>query len=215
MRFYVLFFLVISAIRPAHAEEVDMMALMLSKIVGTQSVLFEPQVRNGDLIGCTFSYDALVRDWKYRNGGFLKVSGSLGILGPDGSFGAMQKLVVNHIDYSGPTPQIVPSRPSRLYMRDQNYRTNLDSLVNSAESDSPGSVFSVFSVSPTMEIILAGIEHGEIIVAFNQLDGESDIELPIDLDVASMDQEGNRTRSNDARKAFLKCLLTLSKQVQQ
>ncbi|MCD2185240.1 hypothetical protein [Rhizobium sp. GN54] len=210
-----LFICVLAAtVQPALATEVDEIALMMTKLVGTQSVAFRPQSQNGQLIGCTLEFDALVRDWKYRNGGFLKLAGSFGILAPGGAnVGAMQKLTVSHLDYSGLELQVNPSSPSRLFMRDREFRSNIASLVNATESDAPGSFFAVYNLSPTMEIILAGIERGEIVIGFNQMNGESDIELDLQLDVASMDNDGNRTKSTDARRGFMACLMTLSERL--
>lgn len=215
MRIILLIFVLAVTFRPAYAGDPDVFSLIVAKLVGTQSVSFQPQSQNGELIGCTLEFDALVRDWKYRNGGLLKLSGSFGILAPGGSVGAMQKLTVSHFDFSSGVLQVVPSSPSRLYMRDTNFRSNIASLVNASESDAPGSIFAVYNLSPTMEIILSGIENGAVVVGFNQLDGDSDIELDLLLDIAAMDDEGNRTRSVEARKGFMACLVRLSERLKQ
>ena len=95
-------------------------------------------------------------------------------------------------------------------MRDDAYQTNLGSLINQSESDTPGSLFAIYNLQPSLDIIIGALEKRELIIGFNQFGGQTDIEIPIALDVVSVDDEGNRERSPDAIGKFLDCIRVLS-----
>lgn len=195
----------------AAAAQNDELTTALARLEGTLSVQAQPNLREGKFIGCQYVFEAMMRDWSYRQGGFIKVSGSVGIMGVGGKIGTTVKVVVNEIDLA--TRSITPSAPGRVYLIGPDFQTNVDTLVNSAESDVPGGRFSIYQMSPTTEMILAGMENGRLTVAFNRGNGDTDLQLPLELDVASTDKAGNRTRSDNHATAFAQCMAVVLKMV--
>ena len=202
-------------VAPASAQvnEKELLEVMMSRITGTQRVFAQPYMTNGKLAGCNLIFEAMTRDFTYRQGQFIKVDGSIGIMGIGGQIGAVLKVVVNEI--SPPSMTFKPSPPSRAYLIGPNFETNLDSLVGANESDTPGALFSVFQSSPTAEMVLIALQSKKITVAFNKKGGPSDIQLPLELDVAQTDDEGTRTRNDEAAAAFNQCLLVLLERLEQ
>jgi hypothetical protein len=184
---------------------------MMSKIAGTQRVFAQPTMLGGKLSGCSLIFEAMTRDFTYRQGQFIKVDGSIGIMVIGGAPGAILKVVVNEIN--PPSLTFKPSPPSRAYLLGPRFDTNLDSLISADESDTPGSLFSVFQASPTLEITLAALQSKKITIAFNKKGGPTDIQLPLELDVAQTDEAGKRIRSDEAVNDFTQCVLTLVEQL--
>ncbi|MGV2108699.1 hypothetical protein ACQZ4X_21790 [Agrobacterium vitis] len=201
------------SIVPASAQvnEKELLEVMMSKIAGTQRVFAQPYMTGGKLAGCNLVFEAMIRDYTYRQGQFIKVNGSIGIMGIGDKLGAVLKVVVNEI--TPPSLSFNPSRPSRAYLIGSKFETNVDSLVSADESDTPGSLFSVFQSSPTAEIVLAALESKKITVAFNKKGGPSDIQLPLEFDVAQTDETGKRTRNDEAVEGFAQCATVLLEQM--
>lgn len=197
----------------AQADEKELLEVMMSKIAGTQRVFAQPYMAGGKLAGCHLVFEAMIRDYTYRQGQFIKVNGSIGLMGMEGKLGAVLKVVVNEIN--PPSLTFQPSPPSRAYLIGSKFETNVGSLVSAEESDLPGSLFSVFQSSPSVEIFLAALQSKKITIAFNKKGGASDIQLPLELDVAQTDQTGTRIRSDQATQDFSQCLLVLLKQHEQ
>lgn len=198
---------------PAQVNEKELLEAMMSKIAGTQRVYAQPYMTGGKLEGCNLIFEAMIRDFIYRQGQFIKVDGSMGIMGIGGNLGAVLKVVVNEI--TPPSLTFKPSPPSRAYLIGPDYSTNVDSLVSADESDTPGALFNIFQSSPTAEIMLAALQSKKITVAFNKKGGSSDIQLPLELDVAQTDAAGTRTRSDEAVTDFSQCLLVLFEQLEE
>ncbi|THK38628.1 hypothetical protein EHS39_08960 [Ensifer sp. MPMI2T] len=183
----------------------------LARLEGTLNVQAQPHMNEGKIIGCQYVFDALMRDWSYRQGGYIKVSGSVAIMGLGGKIGTTVKVVVNEIDPA--TMTTTPSAPSRVYLIGSDFRTNVDTLVSSTESDVPGGRFSVYQMSPTTEMILEAMQNNRLTVAFNRRDGKTDLQLPVELDVLSTDDNGKRTRSERNGSAFAQCMSVVLKEV--
>lgn len=197
----------------AQVNERQVIEAMMTKVAGTQRVYAQPYMTAGKLAGCNLVFEAMIRDFTYRQGQFIKVDGSIGIMAIGGAPGAVLKVVVNEID--PPSLTFTPSPPSRAYLFGPKFNTNVESLVSATESDTPGSLFSVFQVTPTLDIVLSALELKKVTVAFNKKGGSSDIQLPLELDVAQTDDEGVRTRSDQAATEFSQCLLVLFEQFKQ
>ncbi len=100
-----------------------------------------------------------------------------------------------------------------MYLIGSDLRTNIDTLVNSTESDAPGGRFSIFQMSPTTEMIFDAMQSNRLTVAFNRRDGKTDIQLPVELDVISTDENGIRTRSEKNEIAFSQCMSVILKEL--
>jgi hypothetical protein len=61
-------------------------------------------------------------------------------------------------------------------------------------------------------MILKGIAAGKLTFAFNQNGGSTDIQLPIELNVASTDAKGVRVRNDNATSNFIDCAAKLTPQ---
>lgn len=195
----------------AQVNEKELLEAMMSKIAGTQRIMAQPYMTGGRLAGCNLIFEAMIRDYTYRQGQFIKVDGNIGIMGLGGKLGAVLKVVVNEI--TPPSLTFKPSPPSRAYLIGANFKTSVDSLVSSNESDTPGSLFSVFQLSPSAEMIMTALQSKKITVAFNKKGGPSDIQLPLELDVAKTDDNGKRTRNDEAMRGFAQCVTVLMEQL--
>lgn len=176
---------------------------------GTLDVASMPVMSNGKLTGCQLTFNAIIRDYTYRQGAFLGVSGGVGLMNTQQKLGATVKIVTTSLDQSG---KLAPSPPSRAYLIGANYATNLDSLVIAAASDQPGGLFSIYQVEPTIGILLDALKSKKLVFAFNQNGGGTDIQLPIELDIASTDTNGVQVRSDKTTQDFAACVLTLMKE---
>ncbi|MDX8521129.1 hypothetical protein [Mesorhizobium dulcispinae] len=176
----------------------------LAAMSGTLDVKSQPYFNKGQLSGCTLVFDAITQDWNYRQGGFLKISGNV-----CNNLGANLKVVVLEIDPNEPTLGLKPSAPSRAYLIDDNLKTNLATLRGTPPSDTPGALFSIFEVSPTLDMVLDGLRANKLTIAFNSKGGDTDIQLPLQLDVQEVTQSGERVRSNKAKSDFANCLTAL------
>lgn len=197
----------------AQVNEKELLEAVMSKIAGTQRVYAQPAMTGGKLQGCSLIFEAMIRDFTYRQGQFIKVDGSIGIMDVSGSLGAVLKVVVNEI--TPPSLTFNPSPPSRAYLIGSDYATNVDSLISADESDTPGALFSIFQPSPTVGLILTALQSKKITVAFNKKGGLSDIQLSLELDVEHTDAAGTRTRSDQAVTDFSQCMLVLFEQLEQ
>jgi hypothetical protein len=195
---------------PASAQATDV-ASELAKLEGTLYVQVQPQMVEGEIAGCQYVFDAIMRDFSYRQGGYAKISGSVAIMGVGGKIGTTMKVVLNDIDPENLAT--TPSAPGRVYLIGSDYKTNIASLVNSVPSDVPGGRFSIYQPSPTMEMILEGMKDKRLIVAFNREGGQTDLQLPIELDVVSTGQGGERVRSEENGLRFAQCVSLLMERV--
>jgi hypothetical protein len=194
---------------PAPAQSGTELADSLARMVGTLNVSSQPVMSEGQLTGCTLVFDALYRDFTYRNGGFLRVSGNVGLMTGQNNLGTALKVVVLELDPSKPDMGMNPSAPSRAYLQGSNLKTNLSSLVQSTASDTPGALFSIFELSPTVEFVLEALQENFLTIAFNSMGGNSDIRLAIELDVVDFEADGSRIRSDRTKTEFTNCVVTL------
>ncbi len=174
-------------------------------IVGTISVSAEPSMVKGDLAGCEFVFNAIARDWIYRNGDPIKATGSIGIISISGEINAVVKVAVYEMQISDALKvEFVPSASDRVYLMNRQLETNQKSLVTSFSSDIGGFV-SIFEISPTFGMLMEAMKAGEITLAFNKADGAMDIKVPINLRVVDTDHTGKRTESDETIRDFALC----------
>ena len=151
----------------------------MDRLLGTLNVRSEPHLSDGKLMGCQLVFDALHRDWTYRKGAMLKVSGSIGLMAPDknGGFGTVLKVVVLVADTK--TYALRPEAPTRAYLLGADYQTSLGGLIKSGPSDTPGGLFSIFQAEPAFGIIAQALQDDRLSIAFNKAGGATDIKIPI------------------------------------
>jgi len=179
----------------------------LARLAGTVSIQAQPFFSEGRLVGCTLVFNALEQDFVYRRGAFIRIEGNIGIMTANGDIGTNLKVVVNEIDASMMPPRLTPSAPSRAYLIAPDLTTNLSSLVATAPSDTPGALFSVFQISPTVEMLFNALEMNSITIAFNSYGGSSDIRVKLELDVLDVNADtGERIRSRKMKDEFFACI---------
>ena len=183
----------------------DMLRQGLAELQGTLSVSSSPQMSEGKLTGCTLVFEVLQQDFVYLQGNFVRVSGNVGFMEGQGNIAAIVKVVAMEIDpdLADLGKRLLP--PDRAYIVAGNLSTNFGSLVSSSPSDTPGALFSIYQLEPSIDMILEALSLGTITIAFSIEGGNSDIRMPIELNVVDVDAQGNRTRSADATVAFMSC----------
>lgn len=180
------------------------MAQELKLIEGTMDVQSQPQMGNGKLEGCALTFEALQQDYKYLDGNFVKVSGTLGMMTANGNLGIVVKVVAAELD---PTITDLGRRElpvSRAYLLGQNLDTNFESLVSSTETDHHGR-FAIYKFDPGLTMLVQGASVNKITVGFALGDGGADIQLPLQLDVADINQQGQRRLDPSITMDFLDC----------
>lgn len=155
-------------------------------------------------------FEHLMRDWVARNGQFIRVDGSVTLMYPTPQkLGATLKIVVNEIDQA--TLTFKPSAPTRAFLIDDDYSTTISSIVSVVPSDTPGGLFSIYQVSPTIEILMKAIQSNHLRVGFDKAGAETDIQVLIELDVSATDPDGSRHRTGQAGSDFATCARALIK----
>lgn len=170
--------------------------------VGTTAIAALPQFADGKLYGCLLEYNALARDTVYRQGGFIKVFGSFGVMMAGGQPAVALKLALLDIDPT--TVALTPNAPANSYFIFGTTSSKAD-LVGKYDSDTPGGQFSVFKPLPTFKQISNALDAGRITVAFNRKDGGSDVLIPLDLTVAATDDNGKKSHSQQMILDFYAC----------
>jgi hypothetical protein len=78
-----------AAMGPAYAQKPSPQAeLFMNSQVGTTAVSAYPQFADGKLSSCMFEFNNIGRDSLYRQGGFMKVFGSFGLMEAKGNVAA-------------------------------------------------------------------------------------------------------------------------------
>lgn len=193
----------------AEATDIDK---FLENTAGKLDVSSEPIMAKGMLMACQIAFDGIIEDTTTAEHKYLKVGGSVGMFtgeGPKKHVGAFIRLIVLSIDKS--TGKMRPSRPSRIFLVDSAFNTNLASLIKASPVEAPGGLEAIFPMSPSGEILLDAVKRRKLVVAFNQNGGKSDIQLPIEL--SAEDDIDRRVKGLETALEFSKCTSTMFDQV--
>ncbi|AMJ61987.1 hypothetical protein AXW83_18275 [Bosea sp. PAMC 26642] len=177
---------------------------------GTTSVSYSPTFSNGKIIGCGIEFNAVVRDWAFRKGEYDKVSGSFGIMTANQNIAPVLKVVVHELDRGDFSLKPVP--PKKAYVISGN-RSNFDKLVSSYNSDTPGALFSVFQLEPTVKMYADALGSGTLSIRYGKSASGIDAPLRIDLRVVETQDSGNRVRSDKPIEEMFGCISDLFKSV--
>lgn len=172
---------------------------------GTVTVHAEPYLSNGKLTGCTLVFQAFVPDYAYSQGRFIVIDGNVGLMRAKGKLASILKVAVQEMVGSGENVKLVPAAPNRAYIIGPNYQTNLESLVSSHHSDTPGALLTVFQLSPTFDLLMQAFTQDRLTIAFNRGDGATDIKLQLQLDVEKVLGDGTLVKSPKAVADFADC----------
>jgi hypothetical protein len=198
---------------PASADALsDSMRQELIALEGTMSVKAQPEMAGGELIGCTLTFEAVQQDFKYLEGNFIKVSGTVGFMLAKGRPGVIVKVVAAELDPTLPNLGGKALPVSRAYLVGKDLSTNFGSLLASQEGINMGR-FAVYNMDPGMTMIVSGVAENKITVAFAIGDGGIDIQMPIQIDVADIDRQANRKLDPNIGTNFYDCTSSLIRSV--
>jgi len=172
-------------------------------MLGTTSVEAQAHFVDGRLNGCIITFNALAQDHIYKQGSYIAISGSFGLVGGNGKPLAVSLKVVLH-DLNPVTMTLTPSPPATAYFV-SGYTTTKDEVVLSEKSDTPGALFTIFKAEQTLKVLVEGLAQDKVIIAFTRNLGGTDIQVPIDTSVVATSANGERTRSPKATMDFSKC----------
>jgi hypothetical protein len=148
-------------------------------------------------------FSALAQDHIYKQGGYIAIGGSFGLVGGKGKPLAVSLKVVLH-DLNPVTMTLTPSPPASAYFV-SGYITTKDEVVLSEKSDTPGALFSIFKAEQTFKVLVEGLARDKVTIAFARNLGGTDIQVPIDTSVVATSANGQRTRSSKATMEFSNC----------
>lgn len=197
------------SIAPAQSPAVS---AALQRLEGTLSVSFVPIFAGGKLSGCNLEFYAVMRDWTFRSGDYVKASGNFGLMRSKQVVSPVIKLVIHDMDRR--TLQLSPSAPSRVYIS-SGLQTNADQVLTGNLSDTPGGLFVVFKTEQTFEMMIDGILSQRIELRYGRPGGNSDALLKLELDVTETDDNGVRQRSPAATDKVIECFSALVKEAER
>ncbi len=156
----------------------------------------------GEKTGCTLVFGAVVAEYAYRQGKPTFVTGNLSVsTNKDGNMLSGLKIVLRDVsDESG--RETAPFAPYRISAVGKSGKSNIGSIVNTAESDTPGGRFSIFYLDDRFfDIIDRMIEKNELLIQYNRRDGGQDMRVAVDLSKGDNPGKGNKVVGR-----FIDCL---------
>ena len=133
----------------------------LEGMLGTLNAEAQPLFADGRLDGCTIVYGALAKDFTYKQGGYIAVNGSFGLMSTKGVLGATLKVVLHDVDPR--TNKFTPSPPASAYFVSGN-KTTKSAVVGQYPSDTPGAIFVVLKPEAVLPIMISD----NIVIAFRE-----------------------------------------------
>jgi hypothetical protein len=176
---------------------------ILQPQLGTLWVKYSPIFRDGNLTGCSLEYGSFIRDNMYKQGGFVNLGGSVGVIISNNELDVMLKVVINDLNIE--SFKLAPDAPEAAYLL-SDLKSSKDAYVDSTVSDTPGGLFTIFSNDPTFEMLLDGFRKDEIGISYRRKGGVSDVTFTIDPTVIETDDKGKRTHSPAQANAFKECV---------
>jgi hypothetical protein len=171
-------------------------------LLGTLWTKASPELAGGELRGCMLEYAVLARDFVYKHGTLIHIGGSIGVWTANRNIATTLKVVVHDIDPR--TAAFTPSAPKSAYFVSGS-ETTKDAVIRVIESNFPGRFTELLNVDRTLKIILQGISHGNITIAFARTTNGSSVQFSVDSSVVETSANGTRTKSPAAADEFLKC----------
>lgn len=201
------FTLLLTEVAVANSQPTPMSKL--DSLLGTTHTQFMPLMQDGKLNGCTMTFTALVQDYAYNVGGYLKLTGNVGMLITDVSIGANVKLLVHSLDFEKQQLVSRPSPPSRVYLIKSDFQNTAKLTLNTFPAEDPGGIFVVMEAAKTMPFLEEIFTTSKIGIAFNQSNGKTDLTTEIDFSVLDIDDNGIKRRGRETVDKFSKCMLSV------
>jgi hypothetical protein len=199
--------LLCAASSPSMAQT-DVATQLLRSRAGTNYATAIPQFSDGKLYACGIEFSVFMQDHTYRQGAFVLVGGSFGMMSAKNNVAVTLKVIVQ--DINSATMALSPSPPTSAYIV-SGTATTKPFFVSKYPSDTPGALFSIFQLDGAGPILLDGIKKEKMIIAFNRREGGADIQVAIDLTVENTANDGRKTVSTKASQEYLACSTTLLK----
>jgi len=187
---------------PSNAATEKLQREVLTRLQGTIFARALPSFSGGQLEGCLIEFGVLAQDWVYKQGGFIRVGGSFGLLGKPAALGATLKVIVHDIDTR--TMDYKPDPPVKASLLAPDFTSNAADWVGGGKSDTPGALFSVFKPERTFQIIAEGIARSKVDIAFSRKKGGADVVVSVDPTIEDV-KDGKPVRSLRAESEFLAC----------
>lgn len=182
---------------------------------GTFEVNFNRTTVQGTTQACHLTYKAAIQNGSYEPGAVYAVVGNLGVgIGETRkTMVSTLKVTVNKIDLKNPDKS-TPKKPYFAYLKAPNGENDAKSFIKSMDSDTPGGLFSVFNIDEKFSAIYGQmLQTDKVSVVFNLAKNAMDIEVPLDLTVASINEKGKRIHSKKAVDQFHACAKPLFQEV--
>lgn len=184
----------------------------LRHMLGTISAEAKAGFAGGRLNNCYVEFGVLAQDWIYKQGAYIRVAGSFGLMSAKGTVAGVLKVILH--DINPKTLTFTPSPPTSAYFVSGNSTTS-NAVVDSYPSDVPGAIFVVFRAETVFPLIADGMSKSRVTIAFTRTKGGSDVVVPIDTSVIATDDNGKRTRSPQVLSDFVDCVTPLLKPLQR
>ena len=175
---------------------------------GTHWVQFQPQQSMGELEGCSLVFLTVVRDFKYKNGDYNALNGSIMLSG--GKNNLVISFKVGAKDMNAGTPF---ERPAFAYIQTKN-ATTAKSALSTFDGD-PGYSFYVYNANDKepLQMLMDVMANSGVQIGYNFRVGGLDVLAPLDLFVVNskLDSEMkvSRQTSPDILISFGQCVETV------
>lgn len=165
--------------------------------------------RDGELSGCSATFDVLHRDAEYQHGDYVHVSGSLSYMVINGAPYFNLKLGVR----PHPNTSATFLRPAEAFLI-QGTTTNKANAVSAINAETPGfRMFPFRGDNPTADIALTFVDTGKLSFGYAMEPHGTLSVVQADLKVASVDTDngGLIVRAPEAPGKWLECVSDVSR----
>jgi hypothetical protein len=190
-------------------------AKSLKFMEGTLEITPTEMTSGGKLVGCQLEYGAAFFDNATIQGEPYVIKGSISLIGSNNNtnIAVGLKLGTNRAVSKGDGKvDFIPERPYLAYLKAPSGVANIGGYRDKYEADNlPGGMFYVYQLDvKVLEIIEQMMDKKSVSIVFNRKEGGLDITVPLDLTVASVNDRGQRTRSDKPMTAFSSCFNTFT-----
>jgi hypothetical protein len=177
------------------------------RLFGTAHVKSETMTRAGRIGACNLHFKLIAKDFAYRNGAPVGISGVLGLLRNTSTFSSGFTMLALD-DYDAAADSWTTMLPATAHLMGQGNLSTADSFFASGPSSDGKYLMSSYEPFPFLEIITGALESRskELTVLVAREAGGIDIAATLQLDVVSIDREGNRSRSQREIASFTSCI---------
>ena len=178
----------------------------LSSYVGT--IYAEPIVQNnqGKLTSCGIQFASYIKDFAYHQGQRYYITGSFGIRKTNENGAVIfLKLITDKVDSLGKLSN-KPEKPNFAYLKSSKNLTTAKSVIQQFDGES-GSLLTAYKLDKQSSDLMLDMSFtNKISVVFNRTRNGQDIEVPIDLNVESIDGLGKVINNLNTMNTYKNCM---------